>query len=135
MTDAEALLRIGEVASRAGTSTRALRYYEEQGLLMPTRLPNGYRGYAAVATVHATNIQLLLRAGLTVPDVRDALDHGCLDHPLQTLPPCSGSLDAAAHRLAALDERIATLVEARTRLADQLRRTQVEIDGCPGRVN
>lgn len=38
-------MKIGELGRRAGVSTRTLRYYEEQGLLEPTRLPNGYRSY------------------------------------------------------------------------------------------
>jgi hypothetical protein len=42
-------LRIGQVAQRAGVSTRALRYYEEQGLLEPERTPSGQRVFPASA--------------------------------------------------------------------------------------
>lgn len=35
--DASVVLRISEAASQAGTSTRTLRYYEELGLLRPSR--------------------------------------------------------------------------------------------------
>ena len=38
-------MRIGELAERAGVSTRALRYYEEQGLISARRAHNGYRDY------------------------------------------------------------------------------------------
>lgn len=38
-------MRIGELARRTGVSVRALRYYEEQGLLVPARAANGYREY------------------------------------------------------------------------------------------
>ena len=34
------MLRIGEVAAQAGVSVRALRYYEEQGLLEAERTPS-----------------------------------------------------------------------------------------------
>jgi DNA-binding transcriptional MerR regulator len=39
------LLRIGEVAARAGVTTRTLRYYQEVGLLAPTTTPAGTRFY------------------------------------------------------------------------------------------
>lgn len=38
-------MRIGELAAKTDTSTRLLRYYEEQGLIMAQRRPNGYRWY------------------------------------------------------------------------------------------
>lgn len=38
-------MRIGELAELSNTPTRSLRYYEEQGLIIPTRLENGYRDY------------------------------------------------------------------------------------------
>ena len=38
-------MRIGELAERAGTTTRALRYYESRGLLTAQRDNNGYRVY------------------------------------------------------------------------------------------
>jgi len=41
----EALMRIGELAARAGVSVRALRYYEEQNLLASVRSPSGQRQY------------------------------------------------------------------------------------------
>ena len=41
------LLRIGEVAGRAGVSARTLRYYEELGLIVPTgRSAGGARRYS-----------------------------------------------------------------------------------------
>jgi MerR family regulatory protein len=36
---------IGELAERAGTSTRTLRYYEQHGLVRARRSANGYRVY------------------------------------------------------------------------------------------
>jgi DNA-binding transcriptional MerR regulator len=36
-------MRIGELAERAGTTTRTLRYYESRGLLPARRAVNGYR--------------------------------------------------------------------------------------------
>ena len=40
-------MRIGELAREAGTTTKAVRFYESAGLLpAPPRLTNGYRSYA-----------------------------------------------------------------------------------------
>jgi DNA-binding transcriptional MerR regulator len=59
------MLRIGDVAGRAGVSTRALRYYEEQGLL-PAE--------ASVAAVERVQlIQQLFAAGLPSRTIRQLL--------------------------------------------------------------
>ena len=57
-------MRIGALAEQAGVSRRLLRYYEEQGLLRPTRSTNGYREYAASDVAVVRHIRLLLAAGL-----------------------------------------------------------------------
>ncbi|KAF5996454.1 MerR family transcriptional regulator [Streptomyces mirabilis] len=57
-------MRIGELSRRTGASPRALRYYEEQGLLSPTRLPSGYREYGERDVMTVRRIRVLLSAGL-----------------------------------------------------------------------
>lgn len=57
-------MRIGEVARRAGVSTRALRYYEEQGLLASERTHSGQRIYPEAAVERVRLIQQLFTAGL-----------------------------------------------------------------------
>ena len=54
---------IGELARRSGTTTRALRYYEEQGLLQPLRTGNGYRRYSEDSVLRVRQIRALLEAG------------------------------------------------------------------------
>jgi DNA-binding transcriptional MerR regulator len=66
-------VRIGEVAERAGVSVRALRYYEEQGLLITDREPSGHRRYAESAVPRVKFIQLLYSAGLTSKTVTELL--------------------------------------------------------------
>lgn len=56
-------MRIGELARRGGTTTRALRYYEEQGLLQPSRMNNGYRDYDDAALLRVQQIRALIDAG------------------------------------------------------------------------
>jgi DNA-binding transcriptional MerR regulator len=57
-------VRIGDVAERTGVSTRALRYYEEQGLLPADRTATGQRIYAEAAVERVQLIQQLYAAGL-----------------------------------------------------------------------
>lgn len=57
-------MRIGDVAYEAGVSTRALRYYEEQGLLAAERTPSGQRTYPASAVERVRLIQQFFTAGL-----------------------------------------------------------------------
>jgi DNA-binding transcriptional MerR regulator len=59
------VVRIGEVAMAAGVSTRALRYYEEQGLLTSERSPSGQRHYDDGAVERVRWIQALYSAGLS----------------------------------------------------------------------
>ncbi len=66
-------MRIGEVAERTGVSVRALRYYEEQNLLVAEREPSGHRRYAESAVSKVKFIQLLYSAGLTSKTVMELL--------------------------------------------------------------
>jgi DNA-binding transcriptional MerR regulator len=72
-------MRIGELADRAGTSRRLLRYYEEQGLIEPARSGNGYREYDERFVERVAQIRGLLDAGLPVRIIRQLLP--CLDTP------------------------------------------------------
>lgn len=66
-------MKIGELSRATGVSSRALRYYEQQGLLQSRREANGYRAYGADAVQHVAFIQDLLKAGLTSEIIRDIL--------------------------------------------------------------
>ncbi|MFD5554259.1 MerR family transcriptional regulator [Streptomyces sp. NPDC127068] len=110
-------MRIGELAALVGTSTRALRYYEQQGLLTSTRDGNGYREYDEGALVRVRNIRELLGVGLTTEDVLGYLEQGCLERPLSRTPRCTGEWETIRRRLESLDGRISRLQETRDRLA------------------
>ncbi|QNP74894.1 MerR family transcriptional regulator [Streptomyces roseirectus] len=57
-------MRIGKAAERAGVSVRALRYYEEQGLVVAARGPGDQRQYSESDVERVRFIQLLYSAGL-----------------------------------------------------------------------
>jgi DNA-binding transcriptional MerR regulator len=66
-------MRIGEFAEQVGSSERALRYYEEQGLLRPARRPSGYREYGEADAQTVRRIQVLLGAGLGTSFIAEVL--------------------------------------------------------------
>ncbi|MER8045053.1 MerR family transcriptional regulator [Streptomyces sp. NPDC094032] len=111
-------MRIGELARRTGTTARALRHYEQAGLISSARAANGYRVYEEGAAVRVSNIRYLLDAGLTLDDV--AAFASCLDGDMPAAPPSPRGLEIARERLAVLDARIAAQTEARDRLAAAL---------------
>ncbi|MGW5786504.1 MerR family transcriptional regulator [Streptomyces sp. NPDC003757] len=112
-------MRIGELAGATGATARALRHYEQAGLISSQRAPNGYRVYDERAVVRVRNIRYLLAAGLTLDDVRVFLP--CLDGNVAAAPPSERGLRVASERLAVLNDRIAAQTEARDRLAAALR--------------
>ncbi|MFE1151000.1 MerR family transcriptional regulator [Streptomyces albidoflavus] len=112
-------MRIGELARATGASARALRHYEQAGLITSERAPNSYRVYDELAVVRVRNIRYLLDAGLILDDVRVFLP--CLDGDVAAAPPSGQGLRVAQDRLAVLDARIAAQTEARDRLREALR--------------
>jgi DNA-binding transcriptional MerR regulator len=57
-------MRIGELAEATGATVRAIRYYEEQGLLRPERSASGQRIYTEDAVDQVLWVRTLLRNGL-----------------------------------------------------------------------
>ncbi|MFB4293336.1 MerR family transcriptional regulator [Nonomuraea sp. ATR24] len=112
-------MRIGELARRTGTTTRALRYYEQQGLLTAARGGNGYREYDPSAETLVRNIRTLLAAGLTSDDIRQI--SGCLTVDLAGEPPCDAAVKLYEQRLRTVEERMDTLADLRSRLQAELR--------------
>lgn len=70
---AERLIRIGEVARGADVSVRAVRYYEQQGLLIAERSPSGQRLYRQDAIPLVRFFQQMFAAGLTSRRISELL--------------------------------------------------------------
>ncbi|MEV7677834.1 MerR family transcriptional regulator [Streptomyces sp. NPDC088341] len=68
-------MRIGEAAAATGTTPRALRFYEQRGLLPPpVRTASGQREYGPAEIERVRVIRELLGLGLTVEDLRSCAD-------------------------------------------------------------
>ena len=108
---------IGELAERAGTSARTLRYYEEQGLVRPRRDANGYRQYddAELRVVH--EIRSLLAVGFGMDDIKPFV--ACL-RATGSGHVCPDSVAVLRRKLAEVDGCLAELTDVRRRLHEQL---------------
>ena len=103
-------MRIGDVAAAAGVSTRALRYYEEQGLLSSVRSAGGQRHYGQDAVERVRWIRKLYAAGLS-------------SKAIISLGPCVHSgvaTDTIRARLATERDRIDAQIRELTSTRDRL---------------
>lgn len=111
-------MRIGELARRAGVTTKAVRYYESLGLLMPARLANGYRDYDERDVRLAREIRALSGLGIPVERTRPFLD--CLAVGHQHADDCPASLAGYRRAIDELTQRITGLTARRTALIAHL---------------
>jgi DNA-binding transcriptional MerR regulator len=111
---------ISDLARAAGTTTRAVRYYEQHGLIHPRRRANGYRDYDQAAVRRVRNIRWLLSLGFTAGDIQAFLP--CLDDDLPAARACPASAAIIAGKLAVLEETISALTDLHRRLSGLLDR-------------
>jgi MerR family redox-sensitive transcriptional activator SoxR len=69
-------MRIGEVADQAGVRVSLIRYYEEIGLLPEPQRVSGQRRYDETVLRRLAVIDVAQRAGLTLDEIRELVDHG-----------------------------------------------------------
>ncbi|MBF9127603.1 redoxin family protein [Plantactinospora sp. S1510] len=112
-------MRAGELARQAEVTVRALRYYEKVGLVVPVRLPNGYRDYDPVAVRQVREIRELTGLGLSVEETRPFVE--CLASGHGSGDECPASLAAYRDAIDALSARIVRLTRRRDALAQHLR--------------
>ncbi|MFF7726387.1 MerR family transcriptional regulator [Streptomyces sp. NPDC008001] len=122
-------MRIGELARRAGTTAKAVRYYESLGLLTPARLPNGYRSYDAQHVRLVREIRALGRLGIPAERTRPFLE--CLTAGRQYGDDCPASLAGYRAAIDELTERIEGLTARRTALLGQLHEAAYRNSSAP----
>lgn len=108
-------MRISEAAKVSGVSTRSLRYYEDEGLIVPGRCSYGYRDYCRSTIDRVLVIRSLLESGLPVRLIRDVPPH------LTDGPGPGGLCADFLHEVQSYRDRLAT------RIAD-LRAQQSALD-------
>lgn len=118
-------MRIGDAAAAAGATPRALRFYEQRGLLPPpTRTRTGQRTYGPADVARVRIIRELLSLGLTVEDIATLSDRLHLldgDALPQHILPAHIRIPEAAEtfgrRLEVIDRQIERLIQLRQLLS------------------
>jgi DNA-binding transcriptional MerR regulator len=107
-------MRIGELAEKSGVSVRALRYYEEKGMLVPERSAGGHRSYPDTGVGVVWLIQQFYAAGLSsksiqaiMPSVRAGR---ATPEVLELLVAERDRIDKLARGLADARERLDTII-------------------------
>ncbi|GAA3263162.1 MerR family transcriptional regulator [Nonomuraea helvata] len=116
-------MTIGELASRTGVATSALRYWEELGLLPAPARVSGQRRYPPSA-VRLVGVVLLLRdVGFTLREVKAFI--------ASRTPAGDGWRELYQRKLTELEQRIAQAQVARTAIAHGLACPHEDIFECP----
>ena len=115
-------MRIGELAERAGTTAKTLRFYEQAGLLPESeRTPSGYRDYDPAVLDRLAFVKVAKAAGLTLAEikevvqVREAQGPPC-EHVAALLDIHATDLDGRIRELTALRDEVQRLRDRARRL-------------------
>jgi DNA-binding transcriptional MerR regulator len=140
-------LRIQEVSDETGLTTRAIRYYEEQGLLQPVARSEGsYRLYDPDDLERLRFIKWLRDdAGFSLAEIRQLLEdeaarravrdrYRTTDDPAERRRLLGESLGRAERQIEILRhkaERLAVMIDEATERRDHLEAHLAELDGGP----
>ena len=116
-------LTIGELATRTGVATSALRYYEDLGLLPAAVRISGQRRYPESVVVLVGEILFLRDVGFSLSEAKALLATRARD--------VDGWRRLARRKLAELDEQIAKSQAARKAITHALRCPREDITTCP----
>lgn len=111
-------MRIGELASTVGITTKALRYYEERGLLEAPRRTNGYREYDESHLRVVREIQTLREVGFALEDTRPFVD--CLRAGYEEGDACPDSVAVYRRKIAEVEAYLRQLTVVRDELRFKL---------------
>jgi DNA-binding transcriptional MerR regulator len=111
-------MRIGELAIHAGITTKALRYYEERGLLDAPRRTNGYRDYDESHLRVVQEIQTLQEIGFALEDTRPFVE--CLRAGHEEGDACPDSVAVYRRKIAEVEAYLRQLTVVRDELRAKL---------------
>jgi DNA-binding transcriptional MerR regulator len=118
-------LTVGQLAEAAGTTRRAIRFYEEVGLLIPERDPNGYRRYTDEHIIWLKAIKMLRESGYSVKNLCLLIQIKRSDIP---------SADKIHSVLTLIEQVSRSLLEQRQALDLALQRLEIQRQECLDRL-
>ena len=92
-------MKINQVEQTVGITKKNIRFYEQEGLLTPTRIANGYRDYSSEDVETLRQIKLLRKLDIPIEEIK-RLQNGnltledCLHRHLVVLKRRRSNLDA-----------------------------------------
>jgi MerR family redox-sensitive transcriptional activator SoxR len=110
----EQALTVSEVATRAGVSASALRFYERQGLIESERTAGNQRRYHRDVLRRLAFIHVAQRVGLSLEDIGEALK----SLPARRTPNQRDWERLSSRWRAELDERVRLLIALRDELTE-----------------
>ncbi len=73
--EADGPMKINEVEAAVGVTKKNIRFYEEEGLITPSREPgNGYRSYSQTDVERLRRIKLLRKLDVPLAEIREMLE-------------------------------------------------------------
>ena len=67
-------MKFNELENLLGVTRATIRYYEDQGLVTPSRTENGYRDYSDEEVLLFQKIIVLRKLGVGVPEIKDLIE-------------------------------------------------------------
>lgn len=119
-------LTIGELATRSGLATSALRYYEDQGLIESDRTDGNQRRYPRSTLRRVAVIRAAQKLGLTLGEIHAAVDK----LPGGRTPNRSDWSELSSNWRSRLDDRIAELERLRDELSECIGCGCLSLDSC-----
>lgn len=110
-------MNVGHAAAQSGLPAKTIRFYEEIGLISPTRAANGYRDYSADDVHRLSFLRRARSLGFSIDDCRQLMalyrDKARSSHDVKEIAKSHvASIDAKIAELQAMRATLNTLIRA-----------------------
>lgn len=128
------LYKIGEISKLYHIGTDSLRYYEELGILTPTRGENGYRLYRTSDLWRLNVIRDMRELGFSMMQIKEYLSHRSIDSTEKFLQDELSAINDKIAQYTALKEnvesRIATLKQSKCQKIGVVQQIDFPVRNC-----